>query len=217
MEKCIIAPSVLSADFAALGKDITMLNESAAQWIHIDVMDGVFVPNISFGFPVLEAVRKHTAKICDVHLMIQQPERYIEQFRKAGADHITVHLEGNWHLDRLISQIKESGATAGVALNPSTPVSQLENIIEKIDWVLLMSVNPGFGGQQFIPNTIEKIKACKALIAAKNSHAKIQIDGGVNRQNAASLKAAGASNLVAGNAVFKADNPSEMISALMNE
>lgn len=217
MEKCIIAPSVLSADFAALGKDITMLNESAAQWIHIDVMDGVFVPNISFGFPVLEAVRKHTAKICDVHLMIQQPERYIEQFRKAGADHITVHIEGNWHLDRLISQIKESGATAGVALNPSTPVSQLENIIEKIDWVLLMSVNPGFGGQQFIPNTIEKIKACKALIAAKNSHAKIQIDGGVNRQNAASLKAAGASNLVAGNAVFKADNPTEMISTLMNE
>lgn len=217
MEKCIIAPSVLSADFAALGKDIAMLNESAAQWIHIDVMDGVFVPNISFGFPVLEAVRKHTAKICDVHLMIQQPERYIEQFRKAGADHITVHLEGNWHLDRLISQIKESGATAGIALNPSTPISQLENIIEKIDWVLLMSVNPGFGGQQFIPNTIEKIKACKALIAAKNSTAKIQIDGGVNRQNVASLKAAGASNLVAGNAVFKADNPTEMISTLMNE
>lgn len=217
MEKCIIAPSVLSADFAALGKDIAMLNESAAQWIHIDVMDGVFVPNISFGFPVLEAVRKHTAKICDVHLMIQQPERYIEQFRKAGADHITIHIEGNWHLDRLISQIKECGATAGIALNPSTPVSQLENIIEKIDWVLLMSVNPGFGGQQFIPNTIEKIKACKALIEAKNSTAKIQIDGGVNRQNAASLKAAGASNLVAGNAVFKADNPTEMISALMNE
>lgn len=216
MEKCIIAPSVLSADFAALGRDMAMLNESDAQWIHIDVMDGVFVPNISFGFPVLEAIRSQSRKTCDVHLMIQQPERYIEQFRKAGADHITVHLEGNWHLDRLVAQIKESGATAGVALNPATPVAALENIITKIDWVLMMSVNPGFGGQQFLPDTIEKVKACQRLIQQKNSAARIQVDGGVNAQNAPLLKAAGATNLVAGNAVFKAPSPAEMIKVLMH-
>jgi ribulose-phosphate 3-epimerase len=214
MKKNIVAPSILSADFAHLAADIHMLNESAAEWIHIDVMDGVFVPNISFGFPVLRAVRNLTKKICDVHLMIVQPERYIENFRQAGADIITVHYEGNYHLDSLITKIKSFEAQAGVALNPSTPVSVLKEVIHLLDVVLIMSVNPGFGGQSFIPYTIEKVAEAKELISLRNSKAQIEVDGGVTLENAPLLTAAGANVLVAGNTVFSASNPLEIIERL---
>lgn len=213
--KTIIAPSVLSADFAHLGRDVEMLHKSEAQWIHIDVMDGVFVPNISFGFPILQAIRKHTTKFCDVHLMIVQPEKYLKQFKEAGADHITVHYEGNWHLDSIIREIKSLGMSAGVALNPSTPVEVLKEVLPLLDVVLIMSVNPGFGGQKFIPYTIRKIKECKALIASTNASTKIQVDGGVGLANAKEIVEAGADILVAGNAVFGSENPTETISNLM--
>lgn len=214
MGKTIIAPSVLSSDFLQLGKDIEMLNQSSAEWIHIDVMDGVFVPNISFGFPLLQAIRRGTKKFCDVHLMIEKPERYITQFKQAGADNITVHYEGNLHLDSLIHQIKSAGCTAGVALNPATPVSVLSEVIHLLDVVLIMSVNPGFGGQKFIERSVDKVREAKALIAAKNSSAVIEVDGGVTLQNAPLLKAAGAGVLVAGNTVFASQSPIETISAL---
>ena len=212
----IVAPSVLSADFSHLGRDIEMLDRSSAEWIHIDVMDGVFVPNISFGFPILQSVRSHTRKLCDVHLMIVQPERYIGRFRDAGADHITVHFEGNHHLDSVVRQIRDHGMSAGVAINPATPVSVLRDVIAMLDVVLIMSVNPGFGGQKFIPHSIEKIREAKALITATYSKAKIQVDGGVGLHNAAELITAGADILVAGNAVFGSDDPVETIALIQN-
>jgi len=212
----IVAPSVLSADFANLQRDVEMLNNSEAEWIHIDVMDGVFVPNISFGFPVLEAVNKHTDKFLDVHLMIVQPERYIQRFRDAGADMITVHYEACQHLDSTIAAIKQSGAKAGVALNPHTPVEALSEIIHLLDLVLIMSVNPGFGGQKFITYATRKVAACKALIQQTSSNALIEVDGGVSTANAAQLRAAGADVLVAGNAVFASPNPAETIRLIKN-
>ena len=183
----LIAPSILAADFANLGQEIRMINESEADWIHVDVMDGVFVPNISMGIPVLEAVKRHAKKPLDVHLMIVHPENLVEAFRKAGADNISVHIEACPHLERNIQQIKSLGARAGVAINPHTPVVELENVIQEIDVVCLMSVNPGFGAQTFIPNTYQKIKDLKRLILSKNSSALIEIDGGVNLTNAKSL------------------------------
>ena len=212
----IVAPSVLSADFANLGRDIDMLNESEAEWIHIDVMDGVFVPNISFGFPILEAISKRTEKFCDVHLMIVQPEKYVHQFIKAGADNITLHYEGNWHLDSIIRTIQEQGISVGVALNPSTPVSVLKEVITLLDVVLVMSVNPGFGGQKFIANAVNKVKEARELINQSGSLARIQVDGGVGLNNAKELAEAGADILVAGNAVFGSRDPKHTISQIKN-
>ena len=214
--KVIISPSVLSADFGNLQRDVEMLNSSEAEWIHIDVMDGVFVPNISFGFPVLSAIRKSTTKVCDVHLMIVNPQNYVQQFRDAGADIITVHYEAVTHLDSIIHAIKKTGAKAGVALNPSTPVSVLKEVIHLIDVVLIMSVNPGFGGQKFIPYAINKVRECKALITQSHSSAIIEVDGGVGLNNAGELIAAGAGALVAGNAVFATPSPVETIHQLLH-
>jgi ribulose-phosphate 3-epimerase len=216
MNTVIVAPSVLSADFGNLQRDVEMLTRSEAEWIHIDVMDGVFVPNISFGFPVLQAIRKHTTKFCDVHLMIVHPEKYLQQFRDAGADMITVHYEAVTHLDSVIHQIKKTGARAGVSLNPGTPVSVLKEVIHLLDLVLIMSVNPGFGGQKFIPTAVRKVKEAKALIIESGSAAKIEVDGGVSTSNAAELINAGADVLVAGNAVFGSANPLETIVQIKN-
>jgi len=212
----IVAPSVLSADFAHLGRDIDMLNESEAEWIHIDVMDGVFVPNISFGFPVLEAIKKRTEKFCDIHLMIVQPEKYVQQFARSGADNITIHYEGNWHLDYIIRLIQAQGVSAGVALNPSTPVSVLKEVITLLDVVLVMSVNPGFGGQKFIPGSLNKVREARELIKQSGSKARIEVDGGVGLNNAKELAAAGADILVAGNAVFSSADPRLTISQIKN-
>ncbi len=212
--KPIVAPSILAADFAYLQREIVMINESEADWIHVDVMDGVFVPNISMGIPVVEAVKRHATKPLDVHLMIVNPEKLIEAFRKAGADIISVHVEACPHLHRNIQQIKSLGAKAGVAINPHTPVVDLENIIESIDLVCMMSVNPGYGAQKFIENTYLKIKDLKALIKAKNSNALIEIDGGVNLENARPLIEAGANVLVTGNVVFSSASPKEVIHRL---
>ncbi|MGM5630805.1 ribulose-phosphate 3-epimerase [Apibacter raozihei] len=210
----IIAPSILSADFGNLNKDIEMINKSDAGWFHIDVMDGVFVPNISFGFPILDAVNKKAEKIKDIHLMIVNPDPYIETFKNLGADYLTVHYEACIHLHRTVQEIKNAGMKAGVALNPHTNVHLLEDIIEDLDLVLVMSVNPGFGGQKFIQNTYNKISLTKELIIKKNSKALIQVDGGVNLDNAHQLAEAGADVLVAGSAVFNATNPLEMIKKL---
>lgn len=215
MEKLIIAPSVLAADFANLAHETNMLNESAAAWIHIDVMDGVFVPNISFGFPVLEAVRRHTTKFLDCHLMIEKPERFIDQFASSGADMITVHAEACPHLHRTIQQIKSAGCKAGVAINPGTPVSVLEDIIADLDLALIMSVNPGFGGQKFISNSIHKTRQLKSLIDSTGKPIYLEIDGGVNLTNASSLIDAGANVLVAGNFVFASTDPIATIKDLM--
>ena len=212
--KHLIAPSVLAADFTRLGEEIEMVNNSNADWFHLDVMDGNFVPNISYGMGIIAAIKKIATKPLDVHLMIEKPERYIEEFRKSGADVITVHYEACIHLHRTIQQIKATGAMAGVALNPHTPVSVLENIIEDLDLVCLMSVNPGFGGQKFIYQTVPKTKQLYDLITTRNAKTIIEIDGGVGLQNAETLVKAGARVLVAGSAVFKADNPVETIDRL---
>lgn len=206
-----VAPSILSADFLNLGKDIEMLNRSEADWIHVDIMDGVFVPNISFGFPVLEAVASIAKKPLDVHLMITQPERYIEQFIKAGAQYLSIHYEGAIHLNRTVNHIKELGAKAGVVLNPHTSVDVLKDIIADLDYVLLMSVNPGYGGQKFIPATLKKIEAMNLMRRSRNQNCLIEVDGGVNEKNAQDIIEAGADVLVAGNAVFKALNPEQAI------
>ena len=210
----IIAPSLLSANFLALQQDCDMLNKSEADWFHLDVMDGRFVPNISFGLPIIEQIRKATSKVCDVHVMILEPEKYAEAFKKAGADVYTVHIEACPHLHRNLQQAKQLGMKAGVALNPHTPIQTLVDVIQDIDVVCLMSVNPGFGGQQFIPQTIQKIIELKSLITQKNTNTLIQIDGGVTLLNAPEILAAGADVLVAGNTVFKSENPTQTITAL---
>lgn len=210
----ILAPSVLAADFANLQKEITMINESRADWIHVDIMDGVFVPNLSMGLPVVEAIRRHATKPLDVHLMIVQPERYVEAFQKAGAASISVHVEACPHLSRNIQQIKDLGCKAGIAINPHTPIAQLENVIMDVDLVCVMSVNPGFGAQKFIERTFSKVASLKKLMTEAGSAALIEIDGGVNQSNARPLMEAGADVLVAGNFVFSARDPKKVIADL---
>ncbi len=212
----IVSPSVLSADFANLQRDVEMLNDSQAQWIHIDVMDGVFVPNISFGIPVTAAIAKHAKKVMDVHLMIVNPDAYIEEFKNAGAEYLTVHYEACTHLHRTVQNIHSHGMKAGVALNPHTPVHLLKDILGELDLVLIMSVNPGFGGQKFIERTYDKIKELKSMIVAGGYSTLIEVDGGVNADNAILLKEAGADALVAGNFVFKHSNPMEAIEMIKN-
>lgn len=214
MKNTLIAPSILAADFANLQRDIEMINKSNADWFHIDIMDGVFVPNISFGMPVLEAIVRHTQKTIDVHLMIIDPDRYIKTFASIGAKILTVHYEACTHLHRTLQAIKVEGMRAGVALNPHTSIDLLEDVINDIDVVCLMSVNPGFGGQSFIENTYSKIEKLKALIIRKNAQTIIEIDGGVTDKNARQLVESGADVLVAGNFVFKSENPTETIFAL---
>ncbi|RTL59825.1 MAG: ribulose-phosphate 3-epimerase [Sphingobacteriales bacterium] len=210
----IVAPSLLAANFINLEAECKMLNESEADWFHLDVMDGRFVPNISFGPMIIEFIRKSTTKVCDVHLMILEPEKYAEAFKKAGADILSVHIEACPHLHRNIQQIKSLGMQAGVAINPHTPISSLKDVIADIDLVCMMSVNPGFGGQSFIPHTLTRIKELRILIKETGSKAKIEIDGGVTVENAKSIMDAGADVLVAGNTVFKSANPKETISLL---
>lgn len=210
----IVSPSILAADFLNLQKDIELVNNSNADWFHLDIMDGVFVPNISYGMPIIEAINKAATKTLDVHLMIVDPDRYISTFKKTGADILTVHYEACTHLHRTLAAIKEEGMQAGVALNPHTPVHLLEDIINDIDLLLIMSVNPGFGGQKFIENTYDKIKKAKDLINKKNANTLIEVDGGVNAENAKLLTAAGADALVAGSAVFKDENPNKIIQIL---
>ena len=210
----LIAPSVLSADFGNLQRDIELINNSEADWFHIDIMDGVFVPNISFGFPVLKAIQKHAKKPLDVHLMIVDPDRYTQTFKEAGADILTFHIEACTHLHRSIQNIKQAGMKAGVALNPHTPIHLLDDIIADIDLVCLMSVNPGFGGQKFIENTFHKVSALKKLITDKKSTALIEIDGGVDFNNYNKLISCGADVLVAGNTVFGNENPTNAIKQL---
>ncbi len=214
MKNTLIAPSILAADFANLQRDIEMINNSEADWFHIDIMDGVFVPNISFGMPVLEAITKYTKKTVDVHLMIVDPDRYIKTFATLGANILSVHYEACPHLHRTIQGIKAEGMKAGVVLNPHTNVDLLEDVINDIDLVCIMSVNPGFGGQSFIENTYAKVEKLKAMIVRKNASTIIEIDGGVTDKNAAQLVAAGADVLVAGNYVFKAENPTKTIAHL---
>ena len=216
MKKHLIAPSVLAADFSNLQRDIEMINESDADWFHIDIMDGVFVPNISFGMPVLRDIKKHAKKTIDVHLMIVNPDQYIETFASLGADILTVHWEACTHMHRTIQAIKASGMKAGIALNPHSSVNQLKDIIKDIDLVCLMSVNPGFGGQSFIENTFDKVKELKELIQSSGSDCQIEIDGGVTNENAKKLVQAGANILVAGSYVFKSSNPTDTISKLSN-
>ena len=210
----LIAPSLLAANFLRLEDECKMLNESEADWFHLDVMDGRFVPNISFGLPVIEQIRTATKKVCDVHLMIQEPEKYAEAFKKAGADVLTVHIEACTHLHRNLQQIRDLGMLAGVALNPHTPVSLLKDVLTEMDVVCIMSVNPGFGGQKFIQHTYEKIKELRRMIDDKGLPIKIEIDGGVTVENAKALIDAGADVLVAGNTVFKSADPKQTIAQL---
>lgn len=210
----IIAPSLLSADFLHLQEACDMLNKSEADWFHLDVMDGRFVPNISFGLPVIEHIRKATKKVCDVHLMILEPEKYAEAFKNAGADILTVHLEACVHLHRNLQQIRSLGMKTGVALNPHTPVSLLQDVIQDIDVVLIMSVNPGFGGQSFIPHTLEKLRQVRAMVDEKKLPTIIEVDGGVTLNNAPGIVKAGAHALVAGNTVFRSPDPAATIALL---
>lgn len=210
----MVSPSLLSADFLNLGKDVEMLNNSQADWLHLDIMDGVFVPNISYGLPVVSHIKKVAQKPLDVHLMIVQPERYIEAFYRAGADILTVHLEASTHLHRTIQQIKSFGMKAGVALNPHTSVCQLEDVIQDLDVVLIMSVNPGFGGQTFISRALDKVRSLKKLIRETHSHCLIEVDGGVNFNTGKQLVEAGADVLVAGSFVFQSPEPMKTIQGL---
>ncbi|MBI4929832.1 MAG: ribulose-phosphate 3-epimerase [Bacteroidetes bacterium] len=214
--KHLVAPSILSADFANLQRDVEMLNKSEADWFHLDVMDGVFVPNISFGFPVIKAIKKHAKKPLDVHLMIMNPDNYLQMFKDAGADNLSVHYEACTHLHRTVHAIRDLGMKAGVAINPHTPVNVLQDIISEIDLVCMMSVNPGFGGQKFIEATFQKVKYLKQLIKTKKSKALIEVDGGVDLKNAPQLIKDSADVLVAGNTVFGSKNPLDTISQLKN-
>lgn len=211
----IISPSFLSADFSDLDKDIEMLNGSKAEWFHLDIMDGVFVPNISFGFPVIEAIRKKTDKVLDAHLMIIEPDRYIERFAQAGVNYLTVHAEACVHLHRTLQNIRALGMKCGVALNPHTPLSAIEEVVHLADMVLIMSVNPGFAAQSFIPESVDKVRRLRRMIRERNAETLIQIDGGVSLANAATLFDAGCDVLVAGNAVFKSENPRQTIEKLL--
>ena len=213
--KKIIAPSILSADFGNLQHDIEMINNSEAEWFHVDVMDGVFVPNISFGFPVMKPLKQHATKPLDVHLMIVQPERYVDEFAKAGADVLTVHFEASTHLHRTIQQIKQNGMKAGVAINPHTSIYGLMDVLSDIDVVCIMSVNPGFGGQKFIPQTFKKVEQLAAEVQKAKLETLIEIDGGVTLDNCNALFDAGANVLVAGNTVFSSPNPNHTISQLL--
>ncbi|MFI3315886.1 MAG: ribulose-phosphate 3-epimerase [Rikenellaceae bacterium] len=213
----IISPSLLSANFLNLSSDIEMLNRSDAQWFHLDIMDGVFVPNISYGFPIIEPIKASTEKVLDVHLMIVEPERYVEKFAKVGADYLTVHAEASTHLHRTIQQIQSLGMKAGVALNPHSSLSSIEEIIDMADMVLLMSVNPGFGGQSFIESTYDKISRLKEMIVKRSSNTLIQVDGGVTTANCDKVFAAGADVVVAGSAVFGSSNPELTIKQILGE
>ena len=207
VSKTLLAPSILNSDFSELGATIDMLNESEADWVHVDVMDGVFVPNISFGFPIMEALQVRSQKPLDVHLMIQDPAPYLEKFKELGAKRITIHVEACTHIDRVLDAIKKLNIEAGVALNPGTPVSQVENLLYSVDLILLMSVNPGFGGQDFIPNTFNKIKRLSSLIAEQGRSIAIQVDGGVDESNCQQLAHAGVDELVIGSAIFGEKDP----------
>ncbi len=210
----LIAPSLLSADFLNLGSDIDMINNSEADWFHLDVMDGLFVPNISYGMPIIAQIKKRAKKTCDVHLMVVEPQRYLEDFKKAGADYLTVHYETGYHIHRTLTSIRALGMKAGLAINPHTPVEMVKDIIHDIDLLLVMSINPGFGGQKFLPTTFNKIREARQLIDQSGSKTLIEIDGGVTLENISDIIAAGADVLVAGNTVFAAPDPADMIKRL---